>query len=413
MLFKQVPFRALLKQIVDNRGKTCPTAENGIPLIATNCIKNKGLYPIFEKIRYISQETFDTWFRGHPEPGDMVFVVKGSPGQICWVPDPVGFCIAQDMVAIRADEKLVYPKYLFALLRSNYAQNQIQNMHVGTLIPHFKKGDFDKLLLPIPNDYDFQRFAGDSYFRLCEKIELNRKMNRTLEAMAQAIFKSWFVDFEPFRDGGMVDSELGPIPKGWEVMALDEVAEFLNGAACQKYPATADEDSLPVIKIRELSQGVTQQTDRAAAAIPAKWIVEDGDVLFSWSGSLMVKIWTGGKGALNQHLFKVTSKQFPKWFYYLWTKYHLERFQGIAADKATTMGHIKRKNLSDAKVAVPPSEIIKGLGNTLSPLIQHKQTNDIQSRTLAELRDALLPKLISGEVRVPESASLVQAMVES
>ena len=110
MKFKEYSFKDLLVEIVDNRGKTCPTANAGIPLIATNCIKNDVLYPVFEKVRYVDQDTYDNWFRGHPEPDDMIFVCKGSPGRVAWVPDPINFCIAQDMVAIRADKSKVYPK---------------------------------------------------------------------------------------------------------------------------------------------------------------------------------------------------------------------------------------------------------------------------------------------------------------
>ncbi len=199
MKFNEYSFRELLTDIVDNRGKTCPTADKGIPLIATNCIKNEALYPVHEKIRYVDQETYDNWFRSHPEPGDMIFVCKGSPGRVCWAADPIDFCIAQDMVAIRADETKVYPKYLFALLRSKHTQQKILNMHVGTLIPHFKKGDFGNLYFDIPEDMMYQEMVGNTYFEFCKKIELNRQTNQTLEQIAQAIFKSWFVDFEPTR----------------------------------------------------------------------------------------------------------------------------------------------------------------------------------------------------------------------
>ena len=199
MKFREYSFLQLLSVIIDNRGKTVPTVENGIPLIATNCIKNEALFPSYEKIRYVSQEIYETWFRGHPQPGDMIFTCKGSPGKVCWVPDPIDFCIAQDMVGIRANEDIVYPKYLFALLRSVETQNKILNMHVGTLIPHFKKGDFGNLYFDIPIDMEHQKKVGDFYFDLCLKIEANYQINQTLEQMAQAIFKSWFVDFEPVK----------------------------------------------------------------------------------------------------------------------------------------------------------------------------------------------------------------------
>lgn len=182
----QVPFTHLLNEIVDNRGKTCPTASSGIPLIATNCVKNGTLYPTYESVRFVSLDTYRNWFRAHPRPGDLIFVTKGSPGQTCLAPDPVDFCIAQDMVAVRADPARVYPPYLFAALRSATVQHDISNMHVGTLIPHFKKGDFDKLKIPLP-DRSSQIFIGNTYLELSKKIELNRRMNETLEQMAQAI----------------------------------------------------------------------------------------------------------------------------------------------------------------------------------------------------------------------------------
>ena len=137
MEVEEYTFKELLSRIVDNRGRTCPTAETGTALIATNCIKDDQLYPVFERVRWVDAETMETWFRGHPEPGDILFVLKGSPGRCCLVPDPINFCIAQDMLALRADESKVSQKFLFALLRSSIVRNAIDNLHVGTLIPHF------------------------------------------------------------------------------------------------------------------------------------------------------------------------------------------------------------------------------------------------------------------------------------
>ena len=173
----EVAFTDLLSNIVDNRGRTCPTTEIGFPLIATNCVKNSILYPAFEKVRYVDRDVYENWFRGHPEPGDFVFVCKGSPGEVCLVPDPVPFCIAQDMVAVRADPEKVYPPYLFAALRSRATRDRILNMHVGTMIPHFKKGDFDKLFIPLPNR-DRQVFVGDWYLTMSQKIELTRILHQ-------------------------------------------------------------------------------------------------------------------------------------------------------------------------------------------------------------------------------------------
>jgi type I restriction enzyme S subunit len=395
-----LPLPQLLSFIVDNRGKTVPTDDKGIPLIATNCIKNDELYPVFEKIRYLSEETYKTWFRAHPLPGDIIFVNKGTPGKVCFVPEPVNFCIAQDMMAFRANEKIVDNKYLFTVLRSSQIQTQIEQFHVGTLIPHFKKSDLDKILIPVP-DIKIQKYIGETYYAFCNKIEINNRINKNLEEIAQAIFKSWFVDFEPFQDGEFEDSELGRIPKGWRVENLDDIANYLNGLAMRKFRPETDE-SLPVIKIKELNQGCTDEnSDRASVNIPEKYIIQNGDVIFSWSGTLAVKIWTGGIGGLNQHLFKVTSENFDKWYYYLWTLKHLEKFKAIAQDKATTMGHIKRGHLTESKVLVPMDTDLDFMNSIMNPIINQMIDSKIQNEALKELRDSLLPKLMSGEIRVP------------
>jgi type I restriction enzyme S subunit len=187
------------------------------------------------------------------------------------------------------------------------------------------------------------------------------------------------------------------------VHSLDSIANYLNGLALQKFPPESEDEFLPVIKIAQLRAGNTKGADKASARIKPEYVVEDGDVLFSWSGSLEVDVWTGGRGALNQHLFKITSDKVPKWFYYFATLQYLPDFRAIAAGKATTMGHIQRGHLHAAKVVVPPVDAIKGFDAIIAPLFDQKISNALQSRTLAQLRDALLPKLISGELRVKDA----------
>jgi type I restriction enzyme S subunit len=219
-----------------------------------------------------------------------------------------------------------------------------------------------------------------------EKIELNRNMNETLEQMGLALFRHYFI----------TNSEA----EKWEGKSLDEIAEFLNGLAMQKYPKVDGKPTLPVIKIREMSSGITTNTDIASANIPEQYIVHNGDLLFSWSGTLLVKFWTEGNGALNQHLFKVASKQYPEWLYYYWTKHHLDDFIQAAKSKATTMGHIQRKHLKQAMVRVPNAAMIQEIGDQIQPLIDAGKENAKQIHSLTTLRDTLLPRLINGKVRV-------------
>ena len=242
-----------------------------------------------------------------------------------------------------------------------------------------------------------QHYIASVLSSLETKIKLNKKMNKILEQIAQAIFKSWFVDFDGMTE--FEDSELGKIPKRWTVISIDKMANFLNGLALQNYPPKNDKEFLPVIKIKELRQGITNLSDKSSTNIPKKYVVENGDVLFSWSGSLEVILWTSGRGALNQHLFKVTSA-YPKWFYYFWIKKYLPEYRRIAEAKATTMGHIKREHLTNSYVVIPNTQALQKMNQILNPIIEKITQTNIESNNLSQIRDALLPKLMSGKIRV-------------
>ena len=185
--FPQKPLPELLDFIVDNRGKTVPTVSQDeaceIVLIATNCIRNENLYPVYEKVRYISRETYENWFRAHPISGDIIFVNKGTPGRISFCPENIDFCIAQDMMAFRVNSSVLYNKYLLAVLRSREMQEQIRITSVGDTIPHFKKEFLKELTIPVPS-MEIQHIIGDCYFTLSEKIELNKKINENLRLYA-------------------------------------------------------------------------------------------------------------------------------------------------------------------------------------------------------------------------------------
>jgi len=181
---------------------------------------------------------------------------------------------------------------------------------------------------------------------------LLHRQNKTLEQMAETLFRQWFLE---------------EAKENWEERPLSSIANFLNGLACQKYPPKNEAEKLPVLKIKQLRNGFSDDCDWATTEVKPEYIVENGDVIFSWSASLMVKIWDGETCILNQHLFKVTSDEFPKWYYYLWSKHHLEEFISISASHATTMGHIKRGDLDDAIVLVPTPNDIKEFSEIQTP----------------------------------------------
>lgn len=285
----------------------------------------------------------------------------------------------------------VEKKFIKYVLLSPLFQDYLQNNATGTTIKNVSLKQIRDYSFNLP-PLDVQKKIAGVLGALDDKIELNNRINNNLEQQAQALFKSWFVDFEPFG---------GTMPKDWKVGNLLDIADYLNGLAMQKFRPAEKDKGLPVLKIKELRQGFCDSNSELCSLnVKNEYIVNDGDVIFSWSGSLLVDFWCGGKCGLNQHLFKVTSKNFDKWFYFLWTKHYLEHFAFIAADKATTMGHIKREELEKAKVVIPSSECYQKMKQIMTPIYDLLISNRVENTRLSVLRDALLPKLMSGEIDV-------------
>ena len=361
--------------------------------------------------------------------GTVVITARGTVGALAQLRREMAF--NQTCYAILPGDS-INNNFLFYALKGTIAE--MRALTYGTVFDTITRRTFDDWLLPLPPLTE-QRAIAHILGTLDDKIELNRRMNETLEEMARAIFKSWFVDFDPVRakmDGSwrrgeslpgmpaemydlfpsrLVDSELGEIPEGWEVKALDEIANFRNGLALQKLRPKENEERLPVVKIAQLRSGKADSDEWATTSITPECIIDDGAIIFSWSGSLLVKVWCGGRAALNQHLFKVTSRQYPKWFYLHCTQSHLPEFQRIAADKATTMGHIKRHHLSEAKCVIPNQTLLSAVDDTFVKFLSKCITINVESRTLADLRDTLLPKLISGELRVRDAEKFMESVV--
>lgn len=299
-----------------------------------------------------------------------------------------GGCSA-DVLVFKSKEN-VSKEYLYYVLADDEFFKYSMTTSKETKMPRGDKTSIMNYPIKLP-PLPIQQKIAAILSSLDDKIELNNKINTNLEQQAQALFKNWFVDFEPFG---------GKMPEGWKVGKLSEIADYLNGLAMQKFRPLEDEEGLPVLKIKELRQGCYDESSElcSPSKVKPEYIIHDGDVIFSWSGSLLVDIWCGGTCGLNQHLFKVTSQTYEKWFYYLWTKHHLDKFIFLAADKATTMGHIKREELDKAEVVIPDDKTYQNLTSVIKPFIDEIINNRIENRKLSQIRDGLLPKLMNGEI---------------
>ena len=378
---------------------------NGIyPLVQTGEIKNSNLYVIRNNDYYnefgLSQSKL--W----PE-GTLCITIAANIAETAILAYPM--CFPDSIVGFNS-----YPNEsseLFVYYIFEFIKKEIQKTSSGSIQDNINIDYLTNLQLMVPSKA-YQDKIVELLSSLDQKIALNNQINEELEAMAKTLYDYWFVQFDfpdengkPYKSSGgkMVYNEQlkREIPEGWGVDSLWNIATFYNGLAMQKFrPASETAESLPVIKIREMFSGFSKDTEKASIDIPKEAIVESGDILFSWSATLEVIFWGGEKGALNQHIFKVTSEKYPKSFIYNELRSYLKVFKTIAELRKTTMGHITQDHLKQAMIIVPPNDLIDEIHNRISPILKQQLDLKQQNQELTQLRDWLLPMLMNGQVRM-------------
>lgn len=313
---------------------------------------------------------------------------------------------------ITPNPAIVDGKYLNAFMHTRYIQKYFENNASGSGQRYTLSNDTISNIPVLLPSIEEQHTIGKLLADLDRKIELNKQINDNLEAMAKQLYDYWFVQFDfpneegkPYKSSGgvMVWNEKlkREIPKGWHCGTLLDIAEYTNGLACQKYRPT-DDNKLPVIKIKEMHDGLSVDTEWVKADIPDEVKVFDGDVLFSWSASLEVMLWAYGNGGLNQHIFKVTSKNgYPRSFYFYQLIHYIGVFKQMAEARKTTMGHITQDHLRQSSIVLPPDvDIANKLEEKLCPIFDAIVKNSQEIMTLTKQRDELLPLLMNGQASV-------------
>ena len=429
------------------KGENLQITPNAHPYIRVRDMKGKFIPT--DELEYVPDHIFPKIKNYIVNTNDVIVSIVGTIGLVSIITEKLNNASLTENCAKLSGLDRIDAEYLYYFLISEIGQAELQKATVGAVQPKLPLYGIENVSIDWKTRTERKEIV-KQLNSLDNRIQLNAQINQTLEQIAQALFKSWFVDFDPVRakvqalsDGlsleqaelaamqtisgktpeeltalsqaqpdryaelaetakafpcEMVEVDGVEVPKGWNLKALDEIANYQNGLALQKFRPEDDEPFLPVVKIAQLRQGYADGEEKAKASIKPECIIDNGDVIFSWSGSLLVDIWCGGKAALNQHLFKVTSKRYPKWFYYFYTKYHLAEFQRIAYDKAVTMGHIKHEHLSAAKCIVPNDELLanKTLENILEKIIFDR----LENFNLQDTRDLLLPRLLNGEIQL-------------
>lgn len=335
----------------------------------------------------------------------------GLLGSTAWVPESGKYIQSQDVAKVVPNEDLLDKKYCYYLISSRSVKQQLSAAAQQTKIRHTSPDKIKDCIVWIPS-LEEQTKIGQFLYDIDSKIALNRQINDNLEALARQLYDYWFVQFDfpdengkPYKSSGgkMVWNEKlkREIPEGWHCGSLLDIAEYSNGLACQKFRPT-DNNYLPVIKIKEMRDGFTSETERVRLDIPDDVKVYDGDVLFSWSASLEVMLWAYGEGGLNQHIFKVTSKNgYPRYYYYFQILEYIGIFERMAEARKTTMGHITQDHLRQSTIALPSTLALPNeLAKIIEPIFDEIVSNNQEIVMLSKQRDQLLPLLMNGQVTV-------------
>ena len=388
--------------------KAAEYTQSGYPVIN---VKNIGIGRIIDNdIEFVSEKTRNRLSEHIIHEGDIVFARKGSVERHTYVrKEHDGWVQGSDCIKAKIDAG-IEPRYVSYYLCLESVKKQLMLKAVGSTMPSMNTDILKDIAITLPDDEGVEKRIADFFDNINEKILSNEKIIATLESMAKTLYDYWFVQFDfpdangrPYKtSGGKMEwneTLSREIPAGWEVDNLFRIASYVNGLACQKYRPQDEEESLPVIKIREMHEGIKSDTERVSANIPLENIIYDGDILFSWSATLEIQYWTGGKGGLNQHIFKVfPSEVFPKEYVYHQLKDYIVNFVKIAEARKTTMGHITQDHLKFSRIPIPTTDVLKQFEERMKPIHKQMVKCNQENRKLTYLRDFLLPMLMNGQV---------------
>lgn len=390
MEFKKVKLGEIIKVQIDNRGRNPEKYINysKFPVIDNYLIKNEK-YPNIKNVnRYIDEDTKNNFLRGHLEKDDVIITLVGNGiGNVTMVPSSK-CVIIQNTLGLRCNE-LMTNDFLYYTLISN--RNKIVKYNRGSSQPSIRKTDLFSYEINVPT-INYQKKITKILNSLDSKIEINNKIISNLESQAQAIFKSWFVDFEPFQDGDFVESELGMIPEGWEVKELGEIINLYDN---KRVPISKmDRDKMEKNYPYYGANGIIDYVDNYL--FDGKYLLmgEDGTVRteegFPILNYVDEKFWVSN----HAHIMRGTLVS-TEYIYLLLSKMFINNIvTGAVQEK------INQRNLKGIKIIFPEKKELESFEKIIEPMFKMKLYLNNQNTKLAELRDALLPKLMAGEIDV-------------
>ena len=408
-------------------------AKGGIPFIRPPDLKDGRVD--FENCGFINESGFARVRKGIGRPGDIILTHRATVGRMAITGSdaPSVFVTNPGTTIWRSlDQKVLNQRYLYFYMNSSLFLDRLLSEvgHTSTFdyVSLTQQRGLPVLLPPIDQQVLIANILGS----IDDKINLNYKIIDTLDNAVKALFKSWFLDFDPtilkakgeptgwpnaidalFPDS-LEQSEIGEIPSGWKLTSVYDLADYINGASHSSKILNTSRLGYPVIKINELKNGFTDQTKYWNEEFKEKHLIKNGDILFSWSGnpdtSIGTFIWSKNDGLLNQHIFKVKPLN-REWRSFIISVLRSNQrvFADIARNKQTTgLGHVTVKDLKEMMCPTAPDTVMKAFANATDDILQRSQNSTLEIDLLTDLRDVLLPKLISGELRIPDAEKMLE-----
>lgn len=404
----------LLDKLIDYRGKTPKKTLSGIPLVTAKIVKNGTINGYTE---FIPEEDYNKWMvRGFPKVGDVILTTEAPLGEVALLKEEK-VALAQRIVCLRGKDNVLDNTYLKYYLQSSKGQKSLSARESGTTVTGIKQAELRRVDIEYPT-YEDQRRIASILSSLDRKIELNNKINADLEEMAQAIFKNWFVDFEPFKNGKFVDSELGMIPEGWKVSQIADIPHILEngkrpkGGAVEKGIPSVGAEHVKGMCTYDYSKTKYINCEFAAKLKTGKingyelMIYKDGGKpgYFIPNFSIFGEGYPFENCYLNEHVFKLDfdgNKEFNIFCYFFFKTEQIMSYFNAQGAKAAIPG-INKKDVENIYIFSPDNESVIKFGEFAYPLFKQMLKNAIENRTLSLLRDTLLPRLMSGEIEIPE-----------
>ena len=413
--WKEYKLIDVLDKLIDYRGKTPKKTTSGVPLITAKIIKNGR---IEKPTEFISVDDYDSWMvRGFPKVGDVVLTTEAPLGEVAQLDDK-NIALAQRVVTLRGKTGVLDNTYLKYYFMSNVGQQRIKARETGTTVTGIKQSELREVIVDVP-PYEIQVRISNILKSLDDKIEVNRKINENLEQQAQALFKSWFVDFEPFKNGEFVESELGMIPKGWRVYTMEELVDRVGGYSYKGNELQESTTAMATIKNFERNGGFKingfkeivpsskakheQFLKKFDVIIAHTDLTQNADII--GNPALILHFGKYDRLIMSMDLVKVKSKSDYITYGLLYCFFSDARFKSHALGyvNGTTVLHLSKKAIPDYKLALPNDlSILAKFGKTFDSIFAKEAEMMEETDRLATLRDTLLPKLMSGEIKVNE-----------